>query len=195
MRYFSIAIALLFVLSGCASIMSKGALTGVDRAITVPMVQSDPARFADARVLWGGIIISSKNLKGSTVIEVFETGLTVSDLPRDISNEPGSSGGRFLIVSPGYLDTLVYKPEMMITVVGALKGIRNEKIGEMSYPYPALAPLEMRLSEPVQTYEGYPYYDPYYYDPLYDPWFDRYPAPYYGPYPNNRWPRPHHYGY
>lgn len=144
------------------------------------MVQANPDAYKDKNVIWGGIIISSKNLAEKTVIEVLQTPLDISDMVTDKE----SSQGRFLVESPVYLDTYLYKTGKEITVAGIIKGITIQKIGERDYAYPVLKPLQMRVFEPQPEtrYEPSPPWWPYQpYSPYY-PYHQYYPYPYYNPY-------------
>ena len=59
--------------------ISKDIRREVDRTITLPMVQANPDAFKDKKVIWGGIILSSKNLADKSVIEVLQTPLDRAD--------------------------------------------------------------------------------------------------------------------
>jgi len=168
------------ILSGC-SVISSEVRRDVTRDVTVMAVQSNPDMYRAKKVIWGGSIISLKNLKEFTVIQVLQHPLDV----RDRVKTRKESSGRFLVVVPGYRDSEIYKKEKEIIVAGTLDGVRVEKINEMDYAYPVLKPIEMKLFEPFDEsdYErSYPlhrspYYDPfYYYDPyLCDPRHPDYP--------------------
>ncbi|GMR05263.1 MAG: hypothetical protein BMS9Abin24_063 [Thermodesulfobacteriota bacterium] len=182
-------------LSGCGSVISKGALMSVDRNITVDRVQKEPERYIETKVLWGGVIISTQNMEKTTDIEVLETDLDFNDLPEfDYS----SSRGRFIIRAHRYLDPTVYKEGKGVTVAGKVEGISVRKIGKMDYAYPIVRPIEIKLSEelPKDFYAGYPMWGYPYYDPYsaYGPYNSYYPfSPFgptypYGPYPFRRHP-------
>ena len=177
---------------GCASVISRDILASVDRSVTPGLVQSNPEAYKDARVVWGGIILKVENLKETTIIEVFATELSIDDRPqRTVSGGAvgtlGGTGARFLVEAPGYLDPVIYKPDTSITVAGTVKGIKKKTIGEMEYPYPVLAPLELRIfglraeveyQEPMMLpfwYYPPPYtpYNPYW--PYYQPYYPYYP--------------------
>ncbi|GMR04331.1 MAG: hypothetical protein BMS9Abin23_0227 [Thermodesulfobacteriota bacterium] len=172
-------IALLVLLSGCASVISKEVLKEVDRSITLDLVQADPASFTGRKVLWAGVIISTENLETTTDIEVLETKLDYGYVPTE-----EKSKGRFIIEAARYLDPAVYKEGRTIIVAGVVKGIRVKKIGKMDYRYPVITPIELKLIQPRQDlyYNDYPpawgFYGPYY---------PRYPWPY--------WPRRPYYPY
>lgn len=177
-KILSISLLALFI-AGC-SVISKDIRRKADRTITLPMVQTNPDAFKGKTVIWGGIIISSKNLVDKTVIEVLQTPLDISN--RVIDKE--LSQGRFLIESPVYLDTYLYKAGKEITAAGIIKGISSQKIGEKDYAYPVLEPLQMRMFEPQPEirYEPLPPWWPYQpYNPYY-PSYPYYHYPYYYPY-------------
>ncbi|MBI5327578.1 MAG: Slp family lipoprotein [Deltaproteobacteria bacterium] len=171
---------LTFFMTGC-SVISKDIRRDVDRGLTLPMVQTNPDVYKGKKVIWGGIIISSKNLADKTVIEVLQTPLDRTDMVIDKE----LSTGRFLVDSSIYLDTFLYKTGKEITVAGIIKGITIQKIGEMDYVYPVLEPLQMRILEPQSEiiYEPHPLWWPYQpYNPYY-PYHPYYPYPYYPYYP------------
>ncbi|MFQ5586690.1 MAG: Slp family lipoprotein [Thermodesulfobacteriota bacterium] len=160
-------ITLLLIATGC-SVISKDIRRDIDADITLRSVQSNPEAYRGRKVIWGGVILSLKNLKESTVIEVLHHPLDIRDRVKTRS----VSSGRFFIESQGYLDGEIYKKDKEITVAGTIKGTRVEKINEMEYVYPVLAPIEMRLFDPIDDslYEPSPpfwYYPPYYFDPYY----------------------------
>jgi len=56
-----------------------------------------------------------------------------------------SSGGRFLGLTPEYLETAIYRAGRAFTVAGEVRGPRGLPGGETVYRYPLLAPREMYL--------------------------------------------------
>ena len=189
MRALIIALAS-FLLAGC-SVIPKSVLKEVDRDIAIDMVQALPERYAGAKVLWGGIILNSENLEEVTEIEILETELAFDERPED-----GSSKGRFVLQSPGYLDTNIFSKNKRITVAGTVKSIERRKIGKMDYPYPIITPIEIRTFEPLSEYYEPNYYGPYGpYGPYpYGPYGPSYPyGPNYpfGPYRNPLYPYPY----
>src|SRR3972149_1782511 len=107
-----------------------------DRSITIPMVQTAPDAFKGSKVIWGGIILSSKNLADKTVIEALQTPLDRTD--RVINEE--QSKGRFLIESKTYLDTYSYNPRKKITVAGLNRDTPAHTTAETHDAYPVLEP-------------------------------------------------------
>ena len=135
------------------------------------MVQANPDAFKNKKVIWGGIVLSSKNLAEKTVIEVLQTPLDRSDRVTDKEK----SLGRFLVESSVYMDTFLYKTGKEITVAGVIKGATIQKIGERDYIYPVIEPIQMRVFEPYKE----PVYEP---SPLW-PWWHYPPYNPYYPYP------------
>ena len=175
-------ISLFFIMgavSGCGSVISKGLLKEVNRDLTIEAVQSAIGQHRGQRVLWGGVIITSENLKGATEIEVLETPLTWGDVPAN--SVEGGSGGRFIIEAPKYLDTAIYSEGRLVTVAGAVKGLVTRKIGMMDYQYPVITPIELKIFKPTKElgYYNDPWVDPFYYWGYpgypYNPWYPGYP--------------------
>lgn len=186
-------ISLIFIVSGCGSVISRGLLKEVDRGLTIEAVQSE--RYGGRKVVWGGVIITSRNLERTTEIEVLETRLSWGDIPVDPVED--GSGGRFIIEAAKYLDTAIFTEGKFLTVAGTVKGVIKRKIGMMDYPYPVITPIEIKLFEPASEpdYRDLPWYDPFYppdyYGP-YPPWYPGYPpaSPWYPGYPYYK--RHHH---
>ncbi|OGQ55706.1 MAG: hypothetical protein A3J24_05005 [Deltaproteobacteria bacterium RIFCSPLOWO2_02_FULL_53_8] len=190
----TISVLVLLSLNGCASTMSRGVLDNVDRSVDITDVQANPTAHAGRKIVWGGLILNATVLESSTEIEVLETPLGYDDVP-----ESGSSKGRFIIESKGFLDPNVFKANFGITVVGTVSRTKTGKIGMMDYLYPVVTPLEMKIFDtskppmPPYPYPSpwrnpyYPWYGPY--DPFYEPYYSPFYDPFYGPY------RPHRFSY
>ncbi|CAG1065043.1 Outer membrane protein Slp [uncultured bacterium] len=187
MRRLFLIFAAMLMISGC-SVVPKSILKEVNRDISLDQVQSNPAQYTGQKVLWGGIILNSENLENYTQIEVLETELAYDERPED-----GTSRGRFLIQSPGYLDTNIYTKNKRITIAGTVKGVETGKIGKMDYRYPVIEPIDMRTFEQM-TERDYDYpYSPYMYGPYYpySPFYPYGPFSPYGPYRHPFYPYPY----
>lgn len=182
MRFISLIIILSISIWGCGSVISENIKKDIDKTIKLPIVQANPDAFVNKKVIWGGMIISSKNLKDKTVIEVLQTPLDERDRVIDIEK----SLGRFIIEANGFLDTFIYRAGKEITVAGIIKQIRVQKIDEIEYRYPVIEPIQIRLFEPEPD-QKYQYPPPWWYYPPPDP-FEPYPRQWYYPYPP-RWYR------
>ena len=130
--------------AGCAPPFSRQALDQVDRGITFRDLQRDPDRYKGKSVMLGGVIITSKNSKEGTVIEVLQRPMGRRGRPLDTD----SSEGRFLIESDEFLDAAVYHSGRMITIIGDVVGQTEQKLGEMQYRYPVIKSRELEMWEP-----------------------------------------------
>jgi outer membrane lipoprotein len=64
---------MVFLISGCAHVISEDLRASVDSSLTFTQVLQNPDAYKDKSVVWGGQIIQTINQKdGATLIEVFE---------------------------------------------------------------------------------------------------------------------------
>lgn len=77
------------------------------------------------------------------------------------------SEGRFIIISPGHLDPLIYRNNRSITMAGKLIGMRKKTIGEREFTYLLFGAEQIYLWK-REVYDYWPY--PYYYGPYYYPY-------------------------
>lgn len=131
---------LMMTLLGCAT-GPKFETQGVDLAITPQYAAAHIDTVRDRNVIWGGIILSSVNLKDRTEIEVLSYPLDSGQRP-DVSAQ---ATGRFLIIKEGYLEAADYAPGRVVSVSGALQNTRAGQVGEVSYTYPVIQPQVIYL--------------------------------------------------
>lgn len=135
-------LGLSLTLGACASApFQNSSLEGADRSITPSQVLASPQPMQGKRVIWGGQIISSQNLAGSTEVTVLAYPLNASTKPQ---TDKGSLG-RFIIRQNGYLEAADYAPGRQVSVVGTINGVREAKIGEASYRYPLVEAQQLHL--------------------------------------------------
>jgi outer membrane lipoprotein len=141
--------------SGCATkpIAKEYRQQAAAEDVTFSMVLANPDVYVGDVVLWGGIIIETKNLKNGTNIIVLETPLHGSERPR----ARGYSRGRFIAQSSKFLEPVIYRPGKKITVAGVVKGKEAQPLGETTYTYPVVSVKQMVLWQPYRRY-AYPYY-------------------------------------
>ena len=167
----------IFFLAGCTSkFVPPEFVSQVNRSVFFEELVQNPDQLKGEWIVLGGIIINSKNLKEGTEIEILQKPLSQTDEPKNVDD----SGGRFLALYNGYLETSVYKKERRVTVLGEVIGGEKRNIGETSYIYPVISLKKLRLW-PEMEEVPYPYY-PYRYDPYYYPhwWYGgHYRYPYY----------------
>ena len=132
-----LSLLLLMVLAGCEStggVVSSGPVPARLSATADPGVKGQV-------LTWGGSVISIKNLKDRTLLEVMSYPLASDGKPRtDLPSQ-----GRFIADYKGFLEPAEYQPGRLVTVTGPMLGYTDGKVGEADYRYPALRADEMRL--------------------------------------------------
>lgn len=166
------------LLTGCATQAPAPISTIPANNLSVAEVRTDPARFKNSEVRWGGMITGVENQPSQTLIEVVGQELSSDGRPLKES----SSSGRFIASFPGFVDPLVYSSGRMLTVVGALAGETTRPIGEYPYSFPIVAVTSSYLWPVEVETPRYPNYPPPWW--YYDPWppYPRPYAPHYPPY-------------
>jgi outer membrane lipoprotein len=170
--YLLFGMCMLFFISSCASPISKRYRQEASPNVTFPMVFQDPNAYKGSIVVWGGAIIKNVTLKKGSELVILETPLGARQRPKGID----LAGGRFIAISPTFLDRVVYHKGRKVTLAGEVEGSR-EIVGRKSkhsYIYPVVMIKELHLWERSTWYPAY--YPPYYYGgfaPYYwGPWGD-----------------------
>lgn len=163
----------LTVLAGCAHVISDESRRLVDPTVSYPSLKESPDSYTGKHVMLGGVIVGIKNSREGTQLEVMEVRLDESGMPEDAFR----SEGRFLAVTDRFLDSMIFKPGRLITLVGAVKGKKALPLDEVDYIYPLIAIKEIHVWKSYDYEQGYPYPlpPPYYYDPYY---YGHWPGPY-----------------
>lgn len=140
--------------AGCAttSPFDKTALTQVDRNVSYTQAAQEPDLVAKRQVLFGGTIVSLRNLPQSSELVVLAYPLNDSERP-DTSAAPL---GRFIVTQPGYLESKSYDAGRLLSARGVLDGVRTEPLGETSYRYPVLQAVQLHLWPDEPTRRPYP---------------------------------------
>lgn len=134
---FSLALA-----AGCASVPHTLDTSGVNPLLTPGKVLSDPVAARGNKVLWGGVIVASRNLKDVTQLEVLAHPLD------EHSGRPDTAAPareRFLALQAGYLETADYAQGRLLTVVGTVRETREGMVGEAKYVYPVITASQVYL--------------------------------------------------
>lgn len=142
MRIFKILLISITTISllSCASTPNFD-ISNVNHSLTPKSVTSEINTNDGKIVLWGGVILLSKNLKQGTQIEVLAYPLDSDHMP--LRNKDPL--GRFIIQHNDYLETKVYTEGRMISVVGNITKNRTGKVGEADYVYPVVISKELHL--------------------------------------------------
>ncbi len=154
----SFATVLSILVVGCAMPFSKNLRDMADPALTFEQVKQNPDAYESKVVVWGGEIVRTTNVREGTRIEIVQKPLDFELMPK-FGDE---TGGRFMAIYDGYLDSAVYKKGRDITVAGKIVGQITEPLDEIEYAYPLVSAEEIHLW-PEKRISPYSYPYPYYY--------------------------------
>ena len=134
------ALFMLLLLTACAN-LPEFDTSKVNQQLTPETAKKTPATAKGQTVLWGGTILSSKNLKTSTRLELLAYPVDSDGWP----NRNAKPIGRFLLDHTGYLETADYAEGRLLTVVGPIAGVEKGKLGETEYIYPVVQAQQKHL--------------------------------------------------
>jgi outer membrane lipoprotein len=135
------------IAAGCAPVFPRGITDRVDRHVSFKELQNNPEKFKGTWLMLGGIIVTVKNLKEGTLLEILQKPLDSDGRPL----ETDRTNGRFLISSDQFLDSAVYRRDRRITIVGQVMGQRILPLDEIMYRYPLLSAEALHLWSPAST--------------------------------------------
>ncbi len=95
----------------------------------------------DHRVEWGGVIVTAKNLRDWTDLEILAYPLDSAARP-ETEKKPL---GRFILRQKGYLETVDYAPGRRITAVVDVMEIKEGFVGQAPYRFPVLNAEQLHL--------------------------------------------------
>ena len=164
---FLLTLAAIIGATGCAYPISAKYRDKVRKRVTFTDIREEPEEYKGETVIWGGVILETKNTDEGSELEVLQT-------PLNFLYEPGQakkSRGRFIAKTSKFMDPEIYDKSKVITVAGTVVGKRTRKLDEANYTYPVVQIEESYLWE--RTRDDRYYYYPrmhfgYYYG---DPWY------------------------
>jgi outer membrane lipoprotein len=163
----SFIIGIVFLcLSACAHVIPNETLQQADRELTFSALKKAPEVHKGKAVVLGGVIVELVHKKDGSVLEVYQTAMDRRGKPVDLD----SSGGRFLALYQGLLESEIYRKGRMVTIAGIVQGGKVMKLGEIDYSYPYILIKEIYLWEEEKPFR----YEPYpwgFWDPWWDPWY------------------------
>jgi len=134
-------ISLLLGAVACAPVFAPDVRSQVDPTLSYAELAASPASHIGRIVLLAGTIVDVTNLQDSTRLTLLQYPTGRRSQPR--THRP--SGGRFLLLTPGYLEAEVYRPGRALSVIGEVTGQQDLPLGEATYSYPVIAPKELHL--------------------------------------------------
>ena len=127
----------------CAHVISEEVRLEADPEIAVPDLFKNPEAYRGKTVILGGNVIRSRNTPEGTYVEVLQKPLDSRGRPEDSD----FSYGRFIVLSPAYLDNAVFSSGREVTVAGEVIGKKILPLDDIQYPYTLLKSREIHLSE------------------------------------------------
>lgn len=141
-RIFS-TIILLVVCVSCSMPFTSDEREGAS-GVAFEQVRDNTADYLGRTVMFGGEIIQTFNRENATEIIVLQKPLGWRYRPIDTLR----TGGRFLVVSDGFLDPAIYSKGRKITVLGLVKESQRRLIGDLSYEYVIIEEIDHYLWKP-----------------------------------------------
>jgi outer membrane lipoprotein len=180
----SVIILSIFFITGCTAVISEKSRKLVNTDVPFKILKNAPEDYIGKNLMVGGRIAGVTNKSDGAWLEIVQFDLSSQGYPE----ESFLSYGRFLATENSYMDPMIFRRGMLITIVGELKGKKTLRLDEMDYTYPVLAMREWHLwpgSEPEGRCTAYPaappQYDPYNYGFGYEPFLERPYTPLYLP--------------
>ena len=177
-------LGLILTLSGCTPIISEQSRKLINSDASFQAIKETPENYIGKNILLGGRIANIRNSADGAQIEIVQFDLTSQSYPEDTF----LSYGRFLATSSTYMDPLIFRRGMLITLVGEMKGKKTMRLDDMDYTYPVLSLREWYLwpgSGPDSESTTYPPplqgYNPYNFGFGYEPFLQRPYSPLYLP--------------
>jgi outer membrane lipoprotein len=155
----------LLLLTGCAAVISEQSRKLIDTDAPFKAIKESPEAYIGKHVMLGGRIANVRNSGEGAQLEIVQFDLSSSGYPEDTF----LSYGRFLATSSSYMDPMVYRRGLLITLVGEIKGKKTMRLDNMDYTYPILTMREWHVWRGSDLERGniypsaMPTYDPYSY--------------------------------
>ena len=122
-------------LLGCVaygSVIAPQVQSLADPELSYAQLASNPEAYVGKVVIIAGTIIEAVNTPEGTRLVLLQYPTNRRGRPQ--THAP--SGGRFLVLAPEYLETVIYRSGRALIVAGELRGQRELPIGEIVYRYP-----------------------------------------------------------
>jgi len=136
-----VILLLFFMLDGCTTTQERPNREESYDKISFSEILQSPEQHRGKVVKLGGVILDVVNEEKGSTLEILEQPLNWQGRPKggDVT------GGRFLVISEGFLDKAIYQPDREVTVVGEIIDMKIGHIGEITYNYPVLSLRDVRL--------------------------------------------------
>jgi len=161
MKNIILAISLALFFQGCTYAISPEYARQADRSTFFHEIRQDPEIYKGKLVIIGGTIAQVSSTDHGTLIEVVERALDYWGRPERTQK----TGGRFMLLYPAHLNTLLYAPGREITVAATVDGTETATLVDPGLRVPLFLSKELKLWEDTRKAGT----GPQWFDPLYDP--------------------------
>lgn len=136
-----LCISSIMLMMGCAAGISQQSRSKVTYTGSFSALQKTPDVYKGEVIMLGGRIIETKASSPLSELTILQLAIDSSGQPENLDQ----SEGRFIVQSKQLLDPAVYQKDMLLTVVGTLKGSKVLSIGGFEYTYPLVELIEIKL--------------------------------------------------
>jgi outer membrane lipoprotein len=136
-----LALPLLLLVTGCAHQISEKSLALADRSITFSKLRENPDAYRGKFIVLGGTIAIVKDIQEGTQLEVVQYDLDSREMP----DETSVSGGRFLAITPDFLDISTCRPGAAVSLGGEVAGGKAQPLQGAEYTYPVIVIKELHF--------------------------------------------------
>lgn len=136
-----LCIIFIMLMMGCTAGISQQSRSKVTYKGNFSALQKMPGVYKNEVIMLGGKIIETKTSTPLSELFVLQLALGSNGRPENTDQ----SEGRFIVRSKQLLDPAIYQKDMLLTVVGTLKGSKVLPIGGFKYTYPIVELIEIKL--------------------------------------------------
>lgn len=116
-----------------------------------PMAASADGEHVGELVQWGGALVETRHREARTELEVVSYALDNCGRPHTGS----APTGRFIIDRPGFMETTDYETGRLVSATGRITGVREGKVGDVSYKFPLLESYKVKFLPRRRLRESY----------------------------------------
>ena len=147
-------------LIACAHPISEDFRAHIDPNLQFQQIFKKTNDYLGKSVMFGGIIVNTRNFDNRAEIEVIQKDLDSFGYP----SRANKTGGRFIFVKEGFFEPEIWSKGRYVTGAGVIKGQSKGKIDNKDYRYPLIEVSELKLWQKRFNDSNYygPYYRPYF---------------------------------
>lgn len=134
MRTLSVLVIVMLTLTACAA-TNPSIYAKPSNDISYEQVVQNIEAYQGQTVRWGGMIAQVANYEDFSELTIVQFPLTRYGIP--ITTE--KSAGRFIVRSEGFLEPMIYSPEKRLTIIGAVKTLQLQKVGQKMLTVPMIS--------------------------------------------------------